>query len=79
MRAAIDTGRLVPDDLSDVGFDGTRATGGGGVTLTTIRQSHEDKGRVAARLLLAAWCGDTPKSVTLPHDLIVESSAGQLS
>ena len=74
IEAAIDMGRIVPDDLSVIGFDGTYNTGANGLTLTTIRQPHEDKGHTAARLLLAALRGDAPESVTLPHELIVGTS-----
>jgi DNA-binding LacI/PurR family transcriptional regulator len=74
IEAATSTGRIVPDDLSVVGFDGTHTTGTDGLTLTTIGQPHEEKGRTAARLLLAAMRGDASKPVMLPHELIVGTS-----
>ncbi len=77
--AATDLGRIVPRDLSIVGFDGTHVGGTDGLTLTTIRQPHEDKGRTAARLLLAGLRGDAPESVTLPHQLIVGTSVAPVS
>lgn len=72
--AAGDLGRIIPDDLSIIGFDGTHVPGADGLTLTTIRQPHEEKGRLAARLLLAALRGDALDPVTLPHELIVGNS-----
>jgi DNA-binding LacI/PurR family transcriptional regulator len=74
IEAVTDLGRTVPHDLSVVGFDGTQLAGADGLSLTTIRQPHEDKGRTAARLLLAALRGEAPESVTLPHELIVGTS-----
>lgn len=78
IEAATNMGRIVPGDLSVVGFDGTYVAGADGLTLTTIRQPHEDKGRTAARLLLAAVRGDAPESVTLPHELIVGTSVAAI-
>ena len=74
IELAIHLGRIVPSDLSVVGFDGTYVAGTHGLALTSIRQPHEEKGRIAARLLLAALRNDAPESVTLPHELIVGTS-----
>ena len=72
--ALTNIGHTVPRDLSIVGFDGTHVAGVDGLTLTTICQPHEEKGRAAARLLLAVLRGEAPESITLPHDLIVGTS-----
>lgn len=78
IQAATDLGRMVPVNLSVVGFDGTHVVGADGLSLTTIRQPHREKGRTAARLLLAVLQGDAPDSVMLPHDLIVGNSVGPI-
>lgn len=76
--AAVELGRTIPGNLSVVGFDGTYVAGPDGLTLTSIRQPHEDKGRTAARLLLAVQRGDVPDPATLPHELIVGSSVAPI-
>ncbi len=67
-------GRSIPGDVSLVGFDGTAGILADGISLTTVRQPHEDKGRVAGRLLLAALRGDAPAAITLPYEVIVGTS-----
>lgn len=79
IEAAPDLGRSVPKDLSIVGFDGTHHADAGGFTLTTIRQPHDEKGRIAARLLLSTLGGDTPEQVTLPHTLIIGTSVAPIN
>ena len=74
MTTLTESGRSVPGDVSIVGFDGTAGPLPGGTTLTTVRQPHEDKGRVAARLLLAALRGDPPDAFTLPHEIVIGTS-----
>jgi DNA-binding LacI/PurR family transcriptional regulator len=56
-------------DLAVVGFDDIPEASAAG--LTTIRQDHRAKGRVAGELLLS----DAPNSVTLPYELIVRASS----
>jgi DNA-binding LacI/PurR family transcriptional regulator len=79
IEAAIGLGRKIPQDLSVVGFDGTYIAGMDGLTLTSIRQPHEDKGRTAAHLLLAVLRGEMPASVMLPHELLVGTSVTQIN
>ena len=71
-------GRSVPGDVSVVGFDGTAAAWPDGMTLTTVRQPHEEKGRVAAQLLLAALRGEDARSVMLPHQFVAGTTVGPL-
>jgi len=69
-------GLRVPDDISVVGFDDTRAAALTTPALTTVRQPVTDKGRVAARALLDRLDGATPAPVLLPTELIVRASTG---
>lgn len=63
----------VPRHLSVVGFDDISAAGDAG--LTTIRQDHRAKGRLAGELLLAALREEHAAAPSpLPHDLIVRGS-----
>lgn len=79
IEKATEMGRLIPKNLSIVGFDGTHTPGTDGLTLTSVRQPHEDKGRTAARLLLATLRGKAPDSVTLPHELVIGTSVAPAS
>jgi len=56
-------------ELSVVGFDDIPEAADAG--LTTIRQDHREKGRRAARMVLA----DQRGNVTLPYELISRRSA----
>lgn len=75
LDAAADANLQVPAELSVVGFDDVPAAADAG--LTTIRQDHHAKGRLAGELLLAALRGESvaPPS-RLPHELIVRASTG---
>lgn len=53
IRAALDLGLRVPDDVSVVGFDGIRLEGIAPHDLTTMVQPAFDKGRAAGRGVLA--------------------------
>jgi DNA-binding LacI/PurR family transcriptional regulator len=67
--------RAAPPGLSVAGFDDIPEAARAG--LTTVRQDHGAKGRLAGDLLLRALSGERPPSPPpLPHALVVRSSTG---
>jgi DNA-binding LacI/PurR family transcriptional regulator len=57
------------------GFDDTPQAAAAG--LTTVRQDHAAKGRLAGELLLRALHGERPGSPPpLPHELVVRATTG---
>jgi alanine racemase len=65
----------VPEQLSVVGFDDLPDTRYVRPALTTVRQPVEEKGRLAAEMLVAALRGDkATASRTLPTELVVRRS-----
>lgn len=70
IEAALRSGRVVPEDLSVIGFDD--APGAQEAGLTTVRQPMVEKGRLAAEMLFRLIGGDdTVGPVLLPHELVV--------
>jgi DNA-binding LacI/PurR family transcriptional regulator len=74
LHAAGERGIDVPADLSIVGFDDTPGAGRAQPPLTTVRQPHQEKGEVAARLLLEGAPADA--RVELTAKLVVRASSG---
>jgi len=73
LRAAAERGIAVPEQLSVIGFDDAPTAAWATPALTTVRQPHYDKGRMAAEQLLEpAGRSET----TLPTRLIVRNSTG---
>lgn len=65
----------VPDDVSIVGFDDVPSGRTSSPPLTTITQSHRDKGRLAAGMLFSLLRGEPIASEgKLPTSLIVRGS-----
>jgi DNA-binding LacI/PurR family transcriptional regulator len=74
MEAADERGIDVPGELSVVGFDDTPAALQARPALTTIWQPHQEKGEIAARMLLEP--DDRPTDRMLPTELVVRASTG---
>lgn len=69
IRAAEQLGLAVPDDLSVLGFDGAPIEGGSIHRLTTLVQPIVEKGRAAARMVLAALAGEPVVDATFTSTL----------
>ncbi|MBC8161679.1 MAG: LacI family DNA-binding transcriptional regulator [Roseiflexaceae bacterium] len=79
LETARDFGLTLPDELSLVGFDDLPDARLMRPALTTVRQPVEEKGRLAAELLVAAIDGDAPvQHRVLPTELIVRGSVIQI-
>jgi DNA-binding LacI/PurR family transcriptional regulator len=76
IAAARAAGLAVPGDLSVVGFDDVVNDRLGGSFLTTIRQPHAEKGRVAVQMLTTR---DGIKEHLLPAELVVRASSAQVA
>jgi DNA-binding LacI/PurR family transcriptional regulator len=64
-----------PPGVSVAGFDDTPQAAAAG--LTTVRQDHAAKGRLAGELLLWALHGERPgPPPPLPHELVVRATTG---
>lgn len=74
LAAAAEAGLDVPAELSVVGFDDVTGTGPATPALTTIRQPHELKGRIAVQLLVEP--SPTRRKEILPIELVVRDSTG---
>jgi LacI family transcriptional regulator len=79
VRAFLDAGLRVPEDVSVVGFDDIQSAAYHNPSLTTVRQPLREMGALAARLLLEriAGGGTRPQAfVTLEPQLMVRGSTG---
>jgi DNA-binding LacI/PurR family transcriptional regulator len=79
LQAADELGVSVPAELSLVGFDDNPAAALTTPPLTTVRQPHEEKGRLATERLLdeiqyRAERETTPSRVLLPTELVIRES-----
>jgi DNA-binding LacI/PurR family transcriptional regulator len=76
IRALMDHGLRVPDDVSVVGFDDIQSAAFHNPSLTTIRQPLNEMGRVAARILLQRIRGQAsfPDSVPILPELVIRES-----
>ncbi|MCM2369472.1 LacI family DNA-binding transcriptional regulator [Aporhodopirellula aestuarii] len=69
LRAAMESSRLVPDDLSIVAFDDCPYADLMSVPLTTVRQDVDRIGQLAAELALRAAVGSTSRKRKRRHDV----------
>jgi LacI family transcriptional regulator, galactose operon repressor len=78
MRAFLDAGLRVPEDVSVVGFDDIQSAAFQNPSLTTVRQPLAQMGEIAARSLLQRIAsGDSkPESLTVQPQLVVRDSTG---
>lgn len=82
VRAALDLGLRVPEDVSVVGYDDSPLASRMRPSLTTIRQDVAEKGRIAAQVLTAAierartGAAAEGRVVRLPAELVVRRSTG---
>jgi DNA-binding LacI/PurR family transcriptional regulator len=81
VKAIIDSGKKVGDDISVVGFDLHDPTGFMQPKITTICQQNENIGKYACRQLLDNIRGfgrHTPRTVLLPPELVVRESCKKI-
>ncbi len=71
IRAFLDAGLRVPDDVSVVGFDDIQNAAYHNPRLTTVRQPLREMGRIAARVLLERINGADERSDRLPDSFVV--------
>ncbi len=76
IRAFMDHGMRVPDDVSVVGFDDIQSAAFQNPSLTTIRQPLRQMGAVSARILLQRIRGQAtfPDSVPILPELVIRES-----
>jgi len=79
IRAFLDQGIRVPDDVSVIGFDDIQNAAFHNPRLTTVRQPLREMGRIAARVLLERFNARKPSGdsfVIVDPELIVRDSTG---
>lgn len=78
LRALLDSGLRVPDDVAVVGFDDMPFAATTNPPLTTVHQPIDELGRTAAELLIGLIEGEPlqPKQIVLKAHLIIRSSCG---
>ncbi|HSC50407.1 MAG TPA: LacI family DNA-binding transcriptional regulator [Gaiellaceae bacterium] len=79
LQGAAEADVAVPDELSVIGFDDSFVASNASPPLTTVAQPHEEKGRLAAQLLLeqierGPSAAARSRSEILPTELVVRSS-----
>ncbi len=78
MRAFMDAGLRVPEDVSVVGFDDIQGAAFQNPSLTTVRQPLHEMGQTASNILLERLSGAEPSTeiVTVDPSLVVRASTG---
>ncbi|WP_298329188.1 LacI family DNA-binding transcriptional regulator [Haloactinopolyspora sp.] len=77
LHALRELGRTVPDDVRVVGMDDTTLAATSFPPLSSVSLGSADRGRIAAKLLLARMNGDDspPERVTVPPSLTIRESS----
>jgi len=75
IRAIVESGRRVPQDVSVVGFDDILLAEHANPPLTTVRQELEKGANALVDTAIAAIRGENPSSTVLAPSLIVRASA----
>ncbi len=80
IKAYIDNGLKVPDDLSVTGFDDIQMAGMSAVPLTTIRQPQVEMGQQAAQVVLDRLHGNKslPRRIIFDAELVVRESTRRI-
>jgi LacI family transcriptional regulator len=77
MRAFLDAGLRIPEDVSVVGFDDIQSAAFQNPSLTTVRQPLREMGAIAARALLDRLAGTAcAQTVMVEPELVVRGSTG---
>jgi DNA-binding LacI/PurR family transcriptional regulator len=78
MRAFLDAGLRVPEQISVVGFDDIHAAAFQNPSLTTVRQPLIQMGETATRILLRHLAGEVPErdTLTVEPELMLRDSTG---
>ena len=76
MRALIDAGMAIPDDVKIVGFDDLPAASLAHPPLTTVAQDYRRAGEFLVDTLLARIRGEPTATAILPPRLVVRASTG---
>lgn len=80
MRAAINSGFSVPEELSIVGYDDIELASHLQVPLTTVAQDFNRIGRLAAELVIESKAGEhRERQVVLPTELVVRNSTRKMT
>jgi len=74
IRALLESGRRVPEDVSVIGFDGTPLGASYVPPLTSVHQDFIEAGTLLARKILALIAGEATGSETLPTRLVVRAT-----
>lgn len=78
MRAFLDAGLRIPEDVSVIGFDDIQSAAFHNPSLTTVRQPLQKMGETAGEILLRRLAGGNsfPEFVTVEPELVVRASTG---
>lgn len=79
IRAILEEGLRIPEDISVIGYDGAKYTEESPVPLSTIHIPRKEMGEAAAKLLIATKNekNDCPASVVLPGKFLLKKSLGE--